>query len=134
MVNPRVLVVEDENLVREIMVEVLTEAGFQVDQAESADQAAKLIDADGYGLILTDINMPGHLDGIDLAAHARSKQSGIPILFVTGRPESAERARSSGALSAVVHKPYSSEALVHAARGLVSASAADSHSPPPRRD
>lgn len=37
-------------------------------------------DDDGYSLIVTDINVPGHLDGIDLAAHARRKEPGMPPL------------------------------------------------------
>jgi len=118
MPNERILVVEDERLVREVIVEVLTEAGFQVDEAETGDDAAKLIDADGYTLILTDINMPGHLDGIDLATHAHKKKPGIPIVFMTGCPESSERAQARGAL--VIHKPYSPATVVRAVRALLS--------------
>ena len=58
----RYLVVEDENLVREMIVDVLTEAGFEVDEASTGDDAAKLIDADGYSLILyrrTNAGTPG---------------------------------------------------------------------------
>ena len=102
------------------MVEVLTDAGFQVDEADTGDDAAKMIDADGYCLILTDINMPGQLDGIDLAAHARSKRPGLPIVFVTGRPDSWARARAKGARTTVVAKPYSPEAIVRAVTALLS--------------
>jgi len=38
-------------------------------------------------LVLTDVQMPGELDGVDLAAHARMKKPGLPIVFVTGRRE-----------------------------------------------
>jgi CheY-like chemotaxis protein len=44
-VSARILVIEDEPLVRELMLEVLTEVGFQVDEAEDGEQALKLIDA-----------------------------------------------------------------------------------------
>ena len=116
----RVLVVEDEDLVRQTVVDVLTHAGFQVDEADTGDDAAKMIDADGYSLILTDINMPGRLDGIDLAAHARSKEPGLPIVFFSGRPDSLARAAASGNRTAVIRKPYSPEAIIGAVRDLLS--------------
>ena len=47
MPKARVLIVEDDNLVRELVTDLLAQAGFQVDQAETGDQAAKLIDVDG---------------------------------------------------------------------------------------
>jgi DNA-binding response OmpR family regulator len=120
MPKARVLIVEDDNLVRELVTEVLAQAGFQVDQAETGDQAAKLIDVDGYALILTDINMPGQRDGIEVAAHARSKKPGIPILFVSGRPESLQNVRSTDAVTAILPKPYSFEALLRTVRNLLS--------------
>jgi DNA-binding response OmpR family regulator len=122
MPRARVLVVEDDTLVREVMVEALTEAGFQVHDAEDGDEAAKLIDADGYSLVVTDINMPGKLDGIDVAAYARRKRPGIPIVFVTARPDALPKAQSSGAVTAILAKPYAPEALVHSIRSLLSAS------------
>ena len=61
MAKTRILVVEDESLVRELLVEVLTDAGFQVDEADNADEADRLLDRDGYKLLLTDIHMPGRI-------------------------------------------------------------------------
>ena len=116
----RVLVVEDESLVREMIVDVLTEAGFEVDEASTGDDAAKLIDADGYSLILTDVQMPGRLDGIDLAAHARERKPGIPILFVTGRPDIMRKVKGAArARVAVLTKPYSADEIVKTIRGLL---------------
>jgi len=59
----RILVVEDESLIRELLVEVLTDAGFEVDEAQDTEAAGDLIDADGYKLLLTDVHMPGPRDG-----------------------------------------------------------------------
>jgi CheY-like chemotaxis protein len=103
--------VEDDDLFRELVTKILSEAGFQVDQAETGDQAAKLIDVDGYALLLTDINMPGQRDGIEVAAHARSKKPGIPIIFVSARPDSLPTVRSADALTAILPKPFSLEGL-----------------------
>lgn len=121
MPKMRVLVVEDDHFVREVVAELLADQGFQIDEAETADEAAKLIDADGYALILTDINLPGNGDGIEVAAHARRKRPGIPIVFVSGRPDSLQRARSTGAVTTILRKPYSPELLVRAVQNLLSA-------------
>ena len=119
MDHTKVLVVEDESLVREMIVDVLTEAGYEVDDASTGDDAAKLIDADGYSLILTDVQLPGHLDGIDLAAHAQERKPGTPVLFVTGRPDIMRKVKEGRARSALLTKPYSATAIVEAIRGLL---------------
>jgi DNA-binding response OmpR family regulator len=115
-----VLVVEDETLIRDGMVEILAEAGFEVVQAETGDQAARLIDADGFSLVLTDVNMPGRLTGIELAAHARARNPQIPIVFVTGRPDNMAKLARSGAHTVVIPKPYSPADVVRAVRELIS--------------
>ena len=74
----RILVVEDESLVRELLVEALTDAGFQVDEADNADDADRLLDIDGYKLLLTDIHMPGKLDGVELAQRSLERKPGLP--------------------------------------------------------
>ena len=102
-----------------MIVDVLTEAGYEVDEASTGDDAAKLIDADGYSLILTDVQLPGHLDGIDMAAHAQERKPGIPVLFVTGRPDIMRKVKEGRARSALLTKPYSATAIVEAIRGLL---------------
>ena len=92
----RVLVVEDELLNREIMAEALVEAGFTVDAADSADEAVRMLDEDGYQLLVTDIHMPGRLDGIGLAQHVHGQDPTMPIVFVTGRPDVLARLRDAG--------------------------------------
>ena len=67
-----VLVVEDEDDIRCLLVEVLTEAGYNVVEAETADAAVPLLRMEGVRLVVTDIDMPGRLDGVDLALRARA--------------------------------------------------------------
>jgi len=63
----RLLVVEDDDTIRHLMVASLSDAGFEVDEAVTADEAIPLTEAEGYQLIVTDLNMPGQLNGMDIA-------------------------------------------------------------------
>jgi DNA-binding response OmpR family regulator len=108
----RVLVVEDEAIIRMIMVDALTDAGFEVDEASNSDEAERLLDEDGYKLLVTDIHMPGRLDGVQLAEQLHRYDSTIPILFVTARPDVLARVRAAGLKSTTLPKPFSPERLV----------------------
>ena len=64
----RLLVVEDEHEIRSILVELLQEAGYDVIAAASGDDASVLLQtAPGFDALVTDIHMPGQLDGLALA-------------------------------------------------------------------
>jgi CheY-like chemotaxis protein len=64
-----VLVVEDEEILRKLAVEFVEDAGFQAVEAESADEAVRILERRrDIRIVFTDINMPGSLDGIKLAA------------------------------------------------------------------
>ena len=115
----RVLVVEDELLNREIMAEALVEAGFTVDAADSADEAVRMLDEDGYQLLVTDIHMPGRLDGIGLAQHVHGQDPTMPIVFVTGRPDVLARLRDAGIPGTSLAKPFELEELVQVVRRLI---------------
>lgn len=107
MAGKRVLLVEDEALVRLILAESLKDYGFQVVEAGTGDEAAQLIDAgDAFDLVVTDIQMPGRLDGIAVARHARHRHADIPVIYVTGRPESMSGVGVLGPYDALVLKPY----------------------------
>jgi len=100
-------VVEDEAVIRFILAESLKDEGFDVVEAGDADEAVRLIDGpDGFDLVISDIQMPGKLDGIGVCAHARRRHATIPIIYVTGRPESMNRLGSLGPREALVPKPY----------------------------
>ena len=66
-----VLVVENERGFREVLVEVLHEEGYSILEAPSADAAVDLLGTSSVRLIVTDVNLPGRLSGIDLAIKAR---------------------------------------------------------------
>jgi DNA-binding response OmpR family regulator len=107
-----ILVVEDESDIREALVEVLRDAGFQIVEAATADAATALLDFKGLSLIVTDINLPGRLNGIDLAVAARHARPGIPVIFISGRATNLEEAHVLGDPAAFLLKPFNFRTLV----------------------
>jgi CheY-like chemotaxis protein len=80
-----VLVVEDESLIRMCMVEYLEDAGFEVLSAEHADEAIEVLTARlDITVIITDVNMPGSMDGIRLAHAVRTRWPPVRILSRLG--------------------------------------------------
>jgi CheY-like chemotaxis protein len=113
----RVLVVEDEELIRLMLVEVLDDEGFEVFEASTGDEAAKLIEnPDGFQAVVTDIHMPGERDGIAVGRHARRRHPGIPIIYCTGRPDVLSGAETLGHRDVLVRKPYVPSQVVVALR------------------
>jgi CheY-like chemotaxis protein len=83
----RVLVAEDEFLIRVVVVETLEENGFVVLEAGCGEEALRLIrDVDDLDLLITNINMPG-ATGLEVADAARLRHPEIPVLFVSANPE-----------------------------------------------
>ena len=62
-----VLIVDDEPGIRTVVRFIVEDAGFRTKEAASADEALQILYADGINLVLTDIEMPGNLDGLALA-------------------------------------------------------------------
>ena len=108
MVAARVLLVEDEGLIRLVTAEYLRDEGFEVVEAWDGDEAARLLDAcDGFDVLFTDVRMPGMLDGVDVAVRARHRYPELPVLVVSGY--AARLAIRLGALqppAAFMDKPY----------------------------
>jgi DNA-binding response OmpR family regulator len=123
--SARILVVEDEPAIRALMVEILSDAGFEVDEAGNSDVAVRLLDADGYKLLVTDVNMPGELDGAQLAERAHNKDPELPVVFITARPEVLVRLRNAGIPSEILPKPFTLERLVSVVRELIKTGSAD---------
>lgn len=78
-----VLVVEDENSIREVQVAYLTKAGFKVYEADTGTKALSIFEKTNIELIVLDINIP-ELDGITVCKTIRAK-SNVPIIMVTAR-------------------------------------------------
>jgi response regulator RpfG family c-di-GMP phosphodiesterase len=104
----RILLVDDEPALRELLRVTLEGADVVVDEAESADEAKAKVDASRPDLIVLDVRMPG-IGGAELCADLKGSPAtrDIPIVLLTGADaEEARRVQSAGA-EALVHKPFS---------------------------
>ena len=83
-----VLVAEDEELVRMVIVEVLEDEGFEVMHVEHAEAALGILETHGHRVhvLFTDIQMPGDMDGIALAHHTAKNWPHIALLITSARP------------------------------------------------
>ncbi len=111
--QPTVLVVEDEGLVRLDAAETLRDAGFAVLEAANAEQALAVVarGAD-FDVLFTDINMPGRMDGLELARRVNRLKPGVRLLLTSGkvRPSGGEIPTAG----AFIPKPYSPDAVTRA--------------------
>lgn len=90
----KLLLVEDDPLVRSSLAEALADAGYQVLEAENAEAALDLVAArDDLDVMLTDINLPG-ADGFALARAARRLRPRLPVVYASGRAREADRRRA----------------------------------------
>ena len=119
----KVLVVEDEFLVRLTLVEALSDEGFQVLEAETGDAALPILQSYGeISLLLTDIQLPGTINGHVLASKARENLPNLPIIFMTGGPD--EETGGSGR-DVFISKPYTLANICSTAKRLTAAAAAE---------
>ncbi|HRY17559.1 MAG TPA: EAL domain-containing protein [Candidatus Competibacteraceae bacterium] len=122
----KILVVDDDDLVRSLVSMALEKTGFHVEQAQSGRQALAVFEATAPDLIIMDVMMPG-LDGFATCAELRQRPNSalLPILMMTGLNdhESIDQAFNAGATDFIT-KPISYPLLKHRVRYLLRASAA----------
>jgi CheY-like chemotaxis protein len=103
---PTVLIVEDETLISHLVADWLNDRGFAVHEAASGDEALDYIDQGGpVDVMFTDVNLPGSLNGAQLAARVRAMRPELPIVYASGRYTSDEIAPLVPR-SVFVPKPY----------------------------
>jgi DNA-binding NtrC family response regulator len=108
---PHILMVEDHALIRQFMEMALVGAGFRVTVAENGDQARALLEGGAVAdLLLSDIRMPGSMDGIQLASWVRVNRPRMAVLLQTGF------SHADLADFTVLQKPISPEELLDAVR------------------
>jgi CheY-like chemotaxis protein len=94
---PAVLIVEDEPLVRMGAVNLIEDAGFEVIEAASADEAIRILECrSDVRVVFTDIHMPGSMDGLKLAHAVRNRWPPIKIILTSGRDLIAEQVLPEG--------------------------------------
>ena len=112
IVRACVLIVEDEFLVRMILSEYLRDAGYQVIEACDADEALVLMESIVPDLIISDVRMPGSIDGLGLLKVIRKTRPTLPVIITSAHLQPT-LALASGATQ-FLPKPYSQEAVVKA--------------------
>jgi CheY-like chemotaxis protein len=110
-----ILTVEDEQPLREYLGEILEDAGYSVIAAADADQAIAILESrNDIRIIITDINMPGSMDGLKLAAAVRGRWPPIRIIIATGKGAPGAGEMPPG--SQFVGKPYRPDRILAAVR------------------
>lgn len=115
-ITDQILVVEDDRFFRELYADLLISAGYGVVTAESGDDALAKLEAGRFGLVLTDLTMPG-MSGLELLTRVRSRDPSIDVILVTANAdlESAIFSLRHGARDYLL-KPINSDELLHAVR------------------
>lgn len=121
MSGVRILLVEDEWLIRMAVAEALEDEGYEVVQAGTGDAAYDVLAKSApnwFAVLLTDVHLPGSRDGLRLAEEARVIRPGLRVVYVTGRPEAMTRARL-GPHDAFLPKPYGPAELLRVLRWVL---------------
>jgi CheY-like chemotaxis protein len=109
-----ILLVEDEPLIRELLVEELQDHGYAVCEAQNGDHAFALM-RDLFKkvtLLITDIHMPGQRNGLDVARLMHRHDPLVSIIYTTGRPDALDDFDPLRPHDALVRKPYTLIALM----------------------
>jgi CheY-like chemotaxis protein len=106
-----VLLVEDEILISHLVADWLSEHGFAVHEAATADEALRYLDSgEQVDVLFTDVNLPGKIDGAELAQRARERRPELPIIYSSGRYRSTDFG-TPVPRSIFVPKPYNPDEI-----------------------
>ena len=108
----RALLVEDNDEVADVAAGYLAQLGYRVERAAHADSALRKLRDDSFDLVLSDIVMPGGLNGLDLAHAVRDHHPELPLVLVSGYSDKANLALHAGFI--LLTKPYTAAALAEA--------------------
>ncbi len=115
-----ILLVEDESLICEMVQEALSEHGLTVHAVGNAGEALAFLASSRVDLLLTDINLPGEMDGAALAVQARQARPDLPVVFASGRWGLLQRL-TAFPNSAILPKPYSLSQACHMVQAMLGA-------------
>lgn len=107
--RPRILIVDDEQTLRDVWQEVLAEEGYEVETVESPEHALLVLENENFDLVLLDeVFKTGPFDGLDTFRKIRGTYGGLPVIMMTGYSdveESIAHAVQEGAYRQVIKKP-----------------------------
>lgn len=111
------LIVEDDPPIRETLADYLKDAGFGIVEAENGDDAlALLAGPKPVDLLLSDVHMPGRLNGNKLGLLAKQLRPGLPVIHASGRPQEP---KPRGTADLFIPKPYGLTDVLRAIRRLL---------------
>ena len=119
-----VLLVEDEDGVRSVAAERLRELGYRVLEAKDGPAALRLLRPDTrVDVLVTDVGLPGGLNGRQVADAVRERRPGLPVLFITGYAGNALEGQLAPRMQ-VIGKPFALDALAARVRAMLEAATA----------
>jgi len=120
--SPTILVIEDDGAIQGIVEEALNDGGFETAIAATGEEATSLLMGKQaeYRALVTDINLPGRLDGWEVARAAREIDPEFPVVYMTGA--AADEWGSKGVPNSILlNKPFAPAQLVTAVSQLLNA-------------
>jgi CheY-like chemotaxis protein len=108
--DPKILLVDDNPVVRDMLVDLVGSLGYAADAASSGAEALALFDQNRYDIVLTDLLMPG-MSGWEVVAAVRQRNPQMPVVIITGTAPTVDDPRATQAGVAVLRKPVDVKAL-----------------------
>ncbi len=119
--KPSVLVVEDEAMVRLALSDYLQDCGFVVLDVGNASEAVAVLQTRAFDVdvVLTDVRMPGEMDGFALARWIREHHPGLPVLITTGDKTKAETVMDLCEKNPIIEKPHDFKVVLARVRAAI---------------
>ncbi len=114
-----ILIIDDEALLRQTLVRILQQAGFEVTSAENGEQGLSFIQTTNFDLVFMDLRMPG-MAGLDVLKIIHASHPNLPVVLFTAQPDltSAVEALRNGATDYLL-KPLKPQALIERAQSIL---------------
>ena len=120
--SKRILVIDDDRIIRKLYLHALEDTSFQVDTAESGEKGIELHSEFNYDLVFLDLNMPG-MNGMEVLRKIRITDPDTPVYIVTAFYkeflEEISSAIEDGLKFEITHKPISPNQIVLIAKGTI---------------
>ena len=109
----KILIVDDEEMIRETLKDIITNEGYKVEEAKEGEEAVNLVKKNNFDCVLLDIKMP-KMDGMEVLGHIKTMAPETPVVMITGHgdEESAFEAAKKGAYDFITKPPDLNRLLV----------------------
>ncbi|MDA0336956.1 MAG: response regulator [bacterium] len=119
LVDTKILVVDDDDSVRSMILRVIEHQGYTGFAAEDAGRALQILDQQEIDLVLLDLHMPGPADGEDLLFLLRDRSDEVPIIIVSGWVDDEATINQPDCVHAVLKKPVRIDELAETIRQVL---------------